>query len=43
MGKCQGREAGVGGRVGEYPHRNRGMEDGIGFSGGETGKEDNNF
>jgi hypothetical protein len=29
----------VGGWVGEYPHRGR--EDGMGVSGGETGKGDN--
>jgi hypothetical protein len=26
--------------VGEYPHRSRGREDGIGGSGGENGKGD---
>jgi hypothetical protein len=30
VGGCQGREAGVGGRVGKYPHRNRGREGRIG-------------
>jgi hypothetical protein len=34
VGKCQGREAGIGGWVGawveENPHRSRGMKDGIG-------------
>jgi hypothetical protein len=29
-GECQDREAGVGGWVGEYPHRSRGREDSIG-------------
>jgi hypothetical protein len=30
VGECQGGEVGVGGRVGEYPHRSREREDGIG-------------
>ena len=41
VGECQSGEAGVGdwvARVGEHTHRSREREDGIGFSGGETGK-----
>jgi hypothetical protein len=39
--ECQGREAGVVGWVGEYPHRSRGKEDRMGGSIVETRKEDN--
>jgi hypothetical protein len=35
--ECQGREAEVGGWVGEHTHRRRGREDGIvGFQGGDV-------
>jgi hypothetical protein len=30
LGECQGGRMGVGGRVGEHPHRGRGRWDGIG-------------
>ena len=33
VGEYQGREAGVGGWVGEHPHRSRGRADGIGVFG----------
>jgi hypothetical protein len=39
VGECQGTEAGMGGSVGEHPHKNREREDGIGVSGRETGKQ----
>jgi hypothetical protein len=40
IGKYQGREAGVGGWVGEHPYRGKGREDGVmGFRGrGRLGK-----
>lgn len=41
LGECQGKEVGLGGCVGEYPHTRRGGGDGIEFSGWETGKGDN--
>jgi hypothetical protein len=34
IGECQGREAGMGGWVGEHPYRSRGMENSIGGWGG---------
>jgi hypothetical protein len=41
VGECQGGEMGMGGCVGEHPHRCREREGGVGVSGGETGKGDN--
>jgi hypothetical protein len=41
VGECQGGEAGVGGMVGEHPHRNRGRRMGEEGSRGETRKGDN--
>jgi hypothetical protein len=39
VGECQGRKVGVGGWVGEYPHRGKGRVYGIGgFSEGRPGK-----
>jgi hypothetical protein len=35
--KCEGREAGVGGRAGEHPHRSRGREGGREFPGAGVG------
>jgi hypothetical protein len=37
--ECQGGDAGVGGWVGEHPHRSMGGRMGEGFSGGKNGKE----
>ena len=41
VGERQGGEVGVGGWVGEHPHRSSGREDGIGGFQKETEKEDN--
>jgi len=44
VGKCQGREVGVGGGVEEHPHKSRGREDGMRggwVSRGETRKGEN--
>lgn len=41
IGEYQGREAGMGGCVGEHPHGSRGRVMGEEVSGGETGKRDN--
>ena len=37
VGECQDMEAGVGGWMGEYPHKSREREDGIGVSKQELG------
>ena len=38
IGECQGGKVGVGGWVGEYPHRGRGRGDGMGVLEGRPGK-----
>ena len=41
VGEYKCGKVGVGGWEGEHPHRSRWRGDGIGSSGGETGKGDN--